>query len=84
MKNRLILLALLLLTQLVSNSQSAYPKMDEEIKTFMKDGGWCWYESPRAIIHNGKLIIGAISGVSGDIRVGVFDLKTNKTLELAF
>ena len=80
MKNRLILLALLLLTQLVSNSQSAYPKMDEEIKTFMKDGGWCWYESPRAIIHNGKLIIGAISGVSGDIRVGVFDLKTNKNL----
>ncbi len=46
--------------------------------TFMKDTGWCWYEDPRAIIHDGKLIIGGISGQSGDARVGIYDLKADK------
>lgn len=46
--------------------------------TFMTDSGWCWYQDPRAIIHQDQLIIGGISGNSGDIRVSVFDLKTNK------
>jgi hypothetical protein len=45
--------------------------------TFMHDSGWCWYQDPRALIHQDKLIIGGISGQSGDIRVSVFDLKTN-------
>lgn len=49
----------------------------------MKDGGWCWYEDPRAIIHNGKLVIGAISGVSGDIRVGVYDLDREEPIGVA-
>ncbi|MEC3906866.1 glycoside hydrolase family 88 protein [Tamlana sp. 2201CG12-4] len=46
--------------------------------TFMKDGGWCWYQDPRAIISNGKLIISGLSGQSGDVRLGVFDLKSEK------
>ncbi|MEM6641434.1 MAG: BNR-4 repeat-containing protein [Bacteroidota bacterium] len=57
-----------------------YPIKDKTPITFMEDGGWCWYEDPRVIIKNGKLIIGAISGVSGDIRVGVYDLKRNTSL----
>lgn len=43
---------------------------------FMEDGGWCWFQDPRAIISNGKLIVGGISGQSGDIRVGVYDLES--------
>jgi hypothetical protein len=43
--------------------------------TFMQDGGWCWYQDPRALISNDKLIIAGLSGVSGDARVGVYDLK---------
>lgn len=46
----------------------------------MHDGGWCWYQDPRAVIHNGKLIIGATSGVSGDIRVGVYDLEKGSAI----
>ncbi|WP_139956920.1 glycoside hydrolase family 88 protein [Flavicella sediminum] len=42
--------------------------------TFMKDGGWCWYQDPRAIINNGKLVIGGVSGQSGDVKVSVYDL----------
>ncbi len=58
-------------------------KITGEPITFLTDGGWCWYQDPRAIIQNGKLIIGAISGQSGDIRIGVYDLKTNKNLGVA-
>jgi rhamnogalacturonyl hydrolase YesR len=43
--------------------------------TFMEDGGWCWYQDPRVIISNKKLIIAGLSGKSGDARLGVFDLK---------
>lgn len=46
--------------------------------TFMEDGGWCWYQDPRTIISKGKLIIGGLSGQSGDVRLGVYDLKTEK------
>ncbi|XMO85158.1 glycoside hydrolase family 88 protein [Algibacter sp. AS12] len=46
--------------------------------TFMEDGGWCWYQDPRVIISNEKLIIGGLSGQSGDVRVGVFDLKSEQ------
>ncbi|VGO19183.1 glycoside hydrolase family 88 protein [Pontiella sulfatireligans] len=52
-------------------------------QTFMKDTGWCWYEDPRVIINNGKLIIGGISGKSGDAKVGVYDLKADKLLGAA-
>ncbi|WP_299557054.1 glycoside hydrolase family 88 protein [Seonamhaeicola sp.] len=49
---------------------------DAKYQTFMEDGGWCWYQDPRAIINNGKLIIGGLSGQSGDVRLGVYDLKS--------
>lgn len=52
----------------------------QEITTFMKDGGWCWYQDPRAIINNGKLIIGGVSGESGDIKIGIYDLVENEQL----
>ena len=45
---------------------------------FATDTGWCWYEDPRAIIQDGKLVIGGISGQSGDVRVSVFDLASEK------
>ena len=48
--------------------------------TFMKDGGWCWYQDPRAIIKNGKLIVGGVSGQNGDVKVSVYDLKAKRDL----
>ena len=85
MKFKLIVLHFLLANIFSFNAQNiypddAYPNMNKEMKTFMEDGGWCWYEDPRAIINNGKLIIGAISGMSGDIRVGIYDLENDKNL----
>ncbi|WP_298472418.1 glycoside hydrolase family 88 protein [uncultured Maribacter sp.] len=45
--------------------------------TFMEDGGWCWYQDPRAVIKNGKLVFGGLSGRSGDVKIGVYNLKDN-------
>jgi len=51
------------------------------IRTFMQDGGWCWYQDPRAIIHDGKLFMGAVKGHdSGPALVGVYDLKKDEPL----
>jgi hypothetical protein len=46
----------------------------------MRDGGWCWYQDPRAIIHEGKLLIAGLSGQSGDVKVSVYDLEQNRDL----
>ncbi|MFY0624704.1 MAG: glycoside hydrolase family 88 protein [Reichenbachiella sp.] len=45
---------------------------------FMENGGWCWYQDPRAVIKNGKLVIAGLDGQNGDVRLGVFDLQTEK------
>ncbi|EWH11497.1 glycosyl hydrolase family protein [Catenovulum agarivorans DS-2] len=84
MKNWIIL-SLLLTTLGCSQTPkvkhfSAQTLTNKAPTTFMHDGGWCWYQDPRAIIHQDKLIIGGISGQSGDIRVSVFDLKNNKII----
>ncbi len=60
-----------------------------EKDTFMHNGGWCWYQGPRAVINNGKLVIGGLDGMNGDVRVSVYDLENEKiegevTLEKGF
>lgn len=48
---------------------------------FMQDGGWCWYQAPRAIAHDNKLFIGSVRGHGdGEALVGVYDLKANKQI----
>ena len=49
---------------------------------FNDDGGWCWFQDERAIIHNGKLIIGSVASGThdaarkGNIEAVTFDLST--------
>ena len=49
------------------------------------DGGWCWFESPRALIQGSRLIVGTVaSGWSdasrrGDVNAIVHDLATGTT-----
>ncbi len=50
------------------------------LTTFMRDGGWCWYQDPRAIIAHGKLIIGGVSGQNGDLKISVYDLAASRDL----
>jgi len=48
---------------------------------FMQHGGWCWYQDPRAIVHQGKVFIGSVRGNgAGEALVGVYDLKAGKQM----
>ncbi|VGO18097.1 BNR-4 repeat-containing protein [Pontiella sulfatireligans] len=48
---------------------------------FMKDGGWCWYQDPRVIAHDGKLFIGSVKGNdSGPALVGIYNLDQKKPI----
>lgn len=48
---------------------------------FMEEGGWCWYQDPRAIVHKGHLIIGSVQGTgSGPALIGIYDLSRGKRL----
>ena len=52
-----------------------------DLTVFMHEGGWCWYQDPRAIAHDGKLLIGAVQGNgSGPALVGLYDLKAMKRI----
>ena len=74
-----LILGLIATVLLQSCNKSPYEIKGKPI-TFLEDAGWCWYEDPRAIIHNEKLIVGGISGQSGDVKVAVYDLKNNVNL----
>lgn len=51
------------------------------LTTFMRDAGWCWYQDPRVILHQGKLFIGAVKGNGdGEALVGIYDLRAEKSL----
>jgi len=47
------------------------------LRTFMSNGGWCWYQDPRVIINKGKLVIGGLDGQNGDVRLGIYDLASD-------
>lgn len=49
------------------------------------DGGWCWFESPRALIHGEKLLIGSVASGwndparKGDVELIVHDFRSGQT-----
>lgn len=48
------------------------------------DGGWCWFQDERAVIHAGKLFVGSVANGAldasrkGDIDVAQIDLQTGE------
>lgn len=51
------------------------------MQTFVANGGWCWFQDPRAIIAQGKLVVGAISiRPKASVKAAVFDLAAGKSL----
>ena len=48
---------------------------------FMEDGGWCWFQDPRAIIDSGRLIVGSVQGNGkGAAKASIYDLLRKKQL----
>lgn len=50
-----------------------------------EDGGWCWFQDPRAVIYDGKLIVGTVamgrydSLRTGDVEALVYNIKSGET-----
>lgn len=57
-------------------------KADEHgFSVFMEEGGWCWFQDPRTIVHEEKLFIGSVRGSGdGEALVGVYDLEAEAPL----
>lgn len=67
--------------KLVAKVPASGKSSKQAVTTFMEDGGWCWYQDPRAIIHNGRLFMGTVKGNgSGPALVGIYDLAEQKPL----
>ena len=64
-------------------AQAPYDRTSDQhtFTVFMQDGGWCWFQDPRAIIHDEKFILGSVKGNgSGSAFAGVYDLRHNNQL----
>lgn len=49
---------------------------------FMEQGGWCWFQDPRAVVLDDCLVMGAVRGNgNGEARIGLFDLQAKRPLE---
>lgn len=68
----------------VSAEEASYDRGGDPhgFTVFMKEGGWCWFQDPRAVIHDGQLLIGSVRGNGdGPALIGVYDLEKEKRRE---
>ncbi len=75
-------MALLLLAGFVVGCGA--PSGTSEPFVLSNDGGWCWFEDPRAIMHDGKLVVGTVamgrfdSLRTGDIEAIIYDMDSEE------
>jgi len=58
-----------------------------KLTIFNDNGGWCWFQGERALIHDGKLFFGSVANEAGpggtardgNIEVTAYDLATGKS-----
>ena len=85
MKYQRNLLAALLLFCLNGAVSAAEMNADSApYKVLKKNGGWCWYQDPRAVVHEGLLVFGSVAAVDrdgsspGDIEVTSYDVSSGE------
>ena len=62
-----------------------------DIILFKKNGGWCWFQDERAVIHNGVLVFGSVATSqgfnggerAGNIEITAYDLESKTPLGTA-
>jgi len=80
-----LLLAIVLVAAASVTGRASEP---EGLFRLTDDGAWCWYQDERAIIHQGKLLVGSVAcgkqdqTRQGDINLTLFDLKTKKSVQI--
>lgn len=57
----------------------------EDLRTFVQNGGWSWFQDERAIVSDGRLVVGAVAGTTragfqgGDVTVTAYDPQTGES-----
>ena len=77
------LTASMLVASACSDEPASYDRAADphQFTVFMLEGGWCWFQDPRAVIQGDHLFIGAVRGNgSGPATVGVYDLGNQRPL----
>lgn len=62
-----------------SNFTASYDRSTDshEFTVYLRDGGWCWFQDPRALISENHLLVGGVQGNgSGPVVVGIHDLES--------
>lgn len=73
---------LVLLAGIFVPVSAAGPPDDDSLITFKKNGGWCWYQDPRAVISENSLFFGSVAAIdrdgsgAGDIEVTSYDISS--------
>jgi len=66
-------------TELIENSEKE--PVEEQTKTLVHDGAWCWFSDPRAIYYSENEIITGWVKRDGSVEIASFDL-TSETKQL--
>jgi hypothetical protein len=67
----------------LAQEQASYDRRSDPHKftIFLEEGGWCWFQEPRAVLLDEKLFVGSVQGNgNGAALVGVYDLAAGKPL----
>ncbi len=65
---------------------AAFAGLAAEPVLFNDDGGWCWFQDERAVIHKGRLVIGSVAaGIHdparrGDVEVVTYELASGRRI----
>ena len=63
---------------------AAGPPDENSLITFKKNGGWCWYQDPRAVVSENSLFFGSVAAIdrdhsaAGDIEVTSYDISSGE------
>ena len=70
----------------VTDTSTVMSASNNNVVVIVRDGGWCWFQSPLAVILDHRLLIGSVSSgyINGRDRVGdveiiEFDISTHKS-----
>jgi len=72
-----LLTAALLLSAFMHAASAEAPAWDEPI-VFHPDTSWCWFQDPRMLLDDGRLLLSGVSA-EGDITVTLHDLESGGT-----
>jgi hypothetical protein len=66
------------------SAQTLHGAQPQRVIIFNDDGGWCWFQDPRALVTHGMLVIGSVAAGArdparrGNIEVVAYDLSSGR------